>query len=49
MCAFHHHLVHEGEFEIRMFDGMPHLRAPYRLDLQQTWRRMGRPRVALVA
>lgn len=49
LCAFHHHLVHEGEFEIRMFDGMPHLRAPYRLDLQQTWRRMGRPRVALVA
>jgi hypothetical protein len=49
LCAFHHHLVHEGEFEIRMFDGIPHLRAPYRLDLQQRWRRMGRARVALVA
>jgi hypothetical protein len=49
LCAFHHHLVHDGEFEIRMFDGIPHLRAPYRFDLEQKWRRMGRQRVALVA
>jgi hypothetical protein len=49
LCPFHHHLVHEGEFEIRMFDGIPHLRAPRRLDLDQTWRRMGRRRVALAA
>lgn len=49
LCAFHHHLVHEGEFEIRMFEGVPHLRAPRRLDLGQRWRRMGRPRVAVAA
>lgn len=49
LCAFHHHLVHEGEFEIRMFDGVPHLRAPMHLDLTGTWRRMGRRRVAVAA
>jgi len=49
LCAFHHHLVHEGEFEIQMFDAIPHLRAPLRLDYARPWRRMGRHRVPVAA
>jgi hypothetical protein len=49
LCAFHHHLVHEGEFAIRMIDQIPHLRAPARLDRDERWRRMGRHRVAVAA
>jgi hypothetical protein len=49
LCAFHHHLVHEGEFEIRMMHGIPHLRSPLRLDYTQRWVRMGRHRVPVAA
>lgn len=49
LCAFHHHLLHEGEFELKMFDGIPHLRPPMRIDLAQLWVRMGRHRVPVAA
>jgi hypothetical protein len=49
LCPFHHRLVHEGEWQIQMREGLPYLRAPLRLDLTGTWRRMGRRRPALVA
>jgi hypothetical protein len=49
LCPFHHRLVHEGEWQIQMRDGLPYLRAPLSLDLTGTWRRMGRRRPALVA
>jgi hypothetical protein len=49
LCPFHHRLVHEGEWQIQMRDGLPYLRAPLSLDLTGTWRRMGRRRSALVA
>jgi hypothetical protein len=49
LCAFHHHLVHEGEFQIEMFDGIPHLRSPLRLDYERRWRRMGGHRIPVAA
>ncbi|CAN5115460.1 HNH endonuclease signature motif containing protein [soil metagenome] len=48
LCAFHHHLLHDGEFQIRMVDGRPHLLSPPRLDITQTWQPMGRPRIPML-
>jgi hypothetical protein len=49
LCAFHHHLLHCDEFRIRMIRGRPHLLAPPRLDMTQTWRPMGRHRIPALA
>jgi Domain of unknown function (DUF222)/HNH endonuclease len=49
LCSFHHHLLHDGEFEMRIIDGSPQLRSPLRLDPQQRWRPVGRARIPLVA
>lgn len=49
LCAFHHRLVHEGEWQIMMREGIPYLRAPLRLDLDRRWVRMGRRRLAMAA
>ncbi len=48
LCPFHHHLLHEGEFQISMRGGRPHLLAPARLDATQTWQPMGVHRIAVI-
>ncbi|HEX7834689.1 MAG TPA: DUF222 domain-containing protein [Pseudolysinimonas sp.] len=44
LCAFHHHLLHQGEYRMRMIDGMPQLLSPRWIDPTQKWRRVGRSR-----
>ncbi|MEO5921205.1 MAG: DUF222 domain-containing protein, partial [Pseudolysinimonas sp.] len=44
LCAFHHHLLHRGEYRMRMEEGLPHLLSPKWIDPQQHWRPVGRPR-----
>lgn len=48
LCPFHHHLLHEGEFQISMRDSRPHLLAPPRLDPTQTWHPMGTHRTGAI-
>jgi hypothetical protein len=49
LCAFHHHLLHTGEFRMRMVDGLPQLLSPRWIDSTQQWRPVGRPRWTRVA
>ena len=44
LCSFHHHLLHQGEYRMRMVDGLPQLLSPRWIDPQQHWRPVGRPR-----
>ena len=41
LCPAHHRLLHAGEFELRMADGVPELRAPVHLDPSRQWMRVG--------
>ena len=49
LCAFHHHLLHRGEYRMRMVDGMPQLLSPKWIDPAQQWRPVGRTRWSRVA
>jgi hypothetical protein len=44
LCAFHHHLLHRGEYRMRMVDGLPQLLSPKWVDPDQQWRPVGRSR-----
>lgn len=44
LCSFHHHLLHQGEYRMRMVDGRPELLSPNWVDPGQQWRPVGRPR-----
>src|SRR5436190_12819001 len=44
LCAFHHHLLHDGDYRMRMVDGKPQLLYPKWIDPGQQWRPVGRPR-----
>jgi hypothetical protein len=44
LCSFHHHLLHQGEYRMRMVDGLPQLLEPRWMDPKQQWRPVGRPR-----
>jgi hypothetical protein len=44
LCAYHHRLVHDRDFRLRMIEGLPHLLAPPWIDPEQQWRPIGRPR-----
>jgi hypothetical protein len=41
LCAFHHRLIHRGEFQLRMVRGRPQLLSPRWVDPQQQWRPVG--------
>lgn len=45
LCAAHHHMLHASEFQMKMFDGRPHLLAPVWLDPAKEWQLLGRPRL----
>jgi hypothetical protein len=44
LCSFHHHLLHQGDYRMRMVDGLPQLLEPRWMDPNQQWRPVGRPR-----
>ena len=44
LCAFHHHLLHRGDYRMRMVQGLPQLLSPKWIDPDQQWRPVGRPR-----
>jgi hypothetical protein len=41
LCAFHHRLIHRGEFRLRMVRGRPELQSPRWVDRDQQWRPIG--------
>lgn len=45
LCAYHHHLLHRGEYRLRMTRGRPELQAPRWVDAEQRWRPVSRARV----
>lgn len=49
LCAFHHHLLHRGDYRMRMVDGLPQLLSPRWIDPEQQWRPVGRARWSRVA
>lgn len=49
LCAYHHHLLHRGEYRMRMTGGRPELRAPRWIDAEQRWRPVSRARVRELA
>jgi len=49
LCSFHHHLLHAGEFRMRMIDGLPHLLSPPWIDPDQQWRHITKTRLVVAA
>jgi hypothetical protein len=47
LCPRDHDLIHHSGWQLRMINGIPHVLAPPDIDLNQTWRRLGKPRVDL--
>jgi len=47
LCSAHHHLLHNSQFSLRMFEGRPKMLAPPWIDPNQTWRPLGKARVLL--
>lgn len=41
LCAFHHHLLHRGDYRMRMHGGRPQLLGPRWVDPDQRWRPAG--------
>lgn len=44
LCWFHHRTIDTAGWEIRMIDGVPHIRPPVWLDHDRTWRRASKSR-----
>lgn len=44
LCPFHHHLLHNTGYTLKMVHGRPHLLPPPQVDLDQKWRPLGRSR-----
>lgn len=49
LCPYHHHLLHRGEYRMRMSRGQPELLAPRWIDPDQVWRAVGRSRLRATA
>jgi hypothetical protein len=49
LCPYHHHLLHRGEYRMRIRDGLPELLAPRWIDPEQVWRAVGRSRLRATA
>jgi len=49
LCPYHHHLLHRGEYRMRIRDGLPELLAPRWIDPDQVWRAVGRSRLRATA
>ena len=49
LCPYHHHLLHRGEYRMRIRDGLPELLAPRWIDPDQIWRAVGRSRLRVTA
>lgn len=49
LCPYHHHLLHRGEYRMRIRDGLPELLAPRWIDPDQVWRPVGRSRLRATA
>jgi hypothetical protein len=49
LCPAHHHALHQGAFEIRMVDGMPHIRAGVDAHDDTAWKPASRNRLVLAA
>lgn len=49
LCPYHHHLLHRGEYRMRMNRGQPELLAPRWIDPDQVWRAVGRSRLRATA
>jgi hypothetical protein len=49
LCPYHHHLLHRGEYRMRMRDGLPELLSPKWIDRDQVWRPVGRSRLRATA
>ncbi|MGV8896656.1 MAG: DUF222 domain-containing protein [Rhodoglobus sp.] len=49
LCPEHHHLLHASGYQMKMINGRPWLLAPPWLDPGQTWQRVGKSRVLMVA
>jgi hypothetical protein len=49
LCAFHHHRLHSGGFQLRMTGGIPELLAPPWYDREQRWRPASKSRLARAA
>lgn len=52
LCAYHHHLLHRGEYRMRMERGIPHLSSPRWIDRDRRWHPVGaasvqRPRIPM--
>lgn len=46
LCPFHHHMLHDTAYEMRMIRGRPHLLAPPWIDPTQRWIPLGKSRIA---
>ena len=49
LCPAHHHALHASDYELRMVNGRPELRAPAWIDAAQQWKPLGKSRVTMVA
>jgi hypothetical protein len=47
LCAFHHHVIHNGDWHIRMTRGKPQILAPPWTNPDRVWETIGRARVGL--
>jgi hypothetical protein len=44
LCPYHHRLIHEGDYRLRMIEGLPQLLAPPWIDPERRWRPVGHAR-----
>lgn len=49
LCSYHHHLLHVGDFLMRMIRGRPHLLSPPWIDPDQQWRHVTKSRLGVAA
>lgn len=49
LCPAHHHALHASEYELRMINGRPYLRAPAWIDASREWVPLGKSRESMVA
>lgn len=44
LCPFHHHMLHNSDYTLKMVHGRPYLLPPPQVDPDQSWRPLGRSR-----
>jgi hypothetical protein len=47
LCAFHHHVIHNGDWHIRIIRGKPQILAPPWVNPDRVWETVGKARVGL--